>query len=104
MRNCLTMAVNLERIATFDKSEVLVCLKETVAEIQGQEGSAEEAYIHFSCLTDGEIPPIWRHLQQFLAGRPAIRAAVCVCCTGKNAWDDYLLLHGAAEGEKPDIL
>jgi hypothetical protein len=98
------MQIDLDRIVAFDKERILAHLKESGADVQVMEGSPHEAYITFNCLTEGDVLPIWQHLQRLFAEEPAIRDTACVCCTGKHGWHDYRLLHGAAKGEILDVL
>jgi hypothetical protein len=98
------MQIDLDRIVGFDKGKAVAHLNESGADVQVHEGLPDEAYINFNCWTDDDVLPIWQHLQRFFADQPAVREAAIVVCTGRSGWDDYLLLHGAAEGETLDTL
>jgi hypothetical protein len=104
MRNCVTIQVHPSRLDQFNAEAVYEFLKQSDADVQLDEAPPDEDYINFNCWTDGQVLPIWQHVQRLLSEMPALQAATTVCCTGRHGWDDYLLLHGASEGETLDVL
>jgi hypothetical protein len=103
-RNCVSLQIHPDQLAGFDKKVVCNFLQETGADVQVEDGRPEEDYINFNCWTEGSVLPVWKRIQQLFAAQPAIQNRSIVCCTGEHGWDDYLLLHGASEGETLDVL
>jgi len=102
--NYLVIHVDLEQIEQFDGEAIVAELEQTGAQVELEEGPAEEAYVDIFCSSKGKILPVWQHVQKLLIADPAFSAASIVCCTGEHGWDDYYLLHGAGEDEPLDVL
>jgi hypothetical protein len=104
MKNCLHIQIQLDRLVDFDEECVFAFLKRTNADVKVQKGRPKEAYINFSCWTEGPVLSIWRQVQRLLAEHPVIQNAAIVCCTAEHGWDDYLLLHHYLAEEPLDVL
>ncbi len=104
MQNCVAIQIHPSKLLQFDQLGIRDFLKKTGADVQVDEGGPGDDYVNFTCWTDGSVLPIWQHVQRLLTEQPALQMATLVCCTGKYGWEDYLLLHGASEGETLDVL
>lgn len=95
--NILTMQIH----SGFDRIKILDYFKghEICIDV---EGGFDEGYVNVSFTTDGSVLSIWQDVQRFLNENSDVRAVVV--CTGQKGWHDYLLLHGAKEGETLDVL
>lgn len=98
---CLTIQVQLDRIADFDEAGFLNQVRShgCYPEIDRSEINTpdfDQPYINFNFFTD-ELKVLWPKLHNALyldpAFGPQLTDCTIVACEGDNGWDNYLTLH-----------
>ena len=90
----ILVQIQPERIASFDEGSVqALCSAPTIAASfkSKAEGNDKGRYINVSFASD-DPKPFWVALREQLV-RLGLQGACIVTCTGRDGWNDYLLLH-----------